>query len=254
MADPLPNRTEPLPDERIYNPSQDDSWAPILRAVLEELSINSIVSGPDRTAFDPIEGQLFVPTTQGEQLARGNGTAWVDIGQLVDPQTITDLQTNKADKTELTSHASATGDVHGIAATDTVAGESDITAHASAASDVHGIAATDSVAGVSDVTAHSNSTGGVHGIAATDSVAAQSAVDGKADSPHDNMAHSTNYSAEGHTHTGETILPEMVHYQARATNPAAPASGAITYMFDDGVTKELRAINSAGTVVTLATF
>lgn len=94
MTDPLPNRTESLPDERQYNPSQDDSWADILRAVLQEISVNSLVSGTDRTVYDPEEGQLFVPTDGGAWYL-GDGTSWIEIS----PESLTDGGTINGDLT-----------------------------------------------------------------------------------------------------------------------------------------------------------
>lgn len=155
---------------------------------------------------------------------------------------------------DLDTHAGLSSDVHGIADTDTIAGLSDLSTHAGLASDVHGIADTDTIAGQSDIDTHASAVEDVHGIAAGDAVAAQSAVDAKADDPHDNTAHSTAYSAEGHDHSGETLLPDSVHYQTLTADPAAPADGAIVYHFDDGTDEQLRAINSAGEVITLGTF
>lgn len=79
MAEPLPNRDEELPDERYYNPSRDDSWAEILHDALRELSINSLVTGPDRSEFEPYDGTLYIPTNVNESWSRGTGDGWVDL-------------------------------------------------------------------------------------------------------------------------------------------------------------------------------
>lgn len=104
MADPLPNREQELPDERVYDVSRDDSWADILRAVLEELSVNSLVSGADHTNFDPEEGQLFIPASGSGSWYLGDGTGWTDVtpDRLADGGTIAgDLTLDSGSTTRL---------------------------------------------------------------------------------------------------------------------------------------------------------
>lgn len=47
----------------------------------------------------------------------------------------------------------------------------------------------------------------------------------KADDPHDNAQHSTSYSAQGHDHTGETIIPDRVETR-QFVEPVEVASDA----------------------------
>lgn len=79
MAGPLPNRNEELPEQRYYDPKEDDNWADILHAALRELSINSLVSGTDRSNFEPYDGTLFVPTDDSGTFAIGNGDSWAPL-------------------------------------------------------------------------------------------------------------------------------------------------------------------------------
>lgn len=83
MANPLPNRTEELPDRKYYDPDTEENWADPLEAVIEEVSINAIVSGTSRSNFDPLDGQLFIPTNGGDWFI-GNGTAWNNLGPIGD--------------------------------------------------------------------------------------------------------------------------------------------------------------------------
>lgn len=79
MANPLPNRTEELPDRKYYDPDSTENWADPLEAVIEEVSANSIVSGPDRSVFEPLDGQLYIPTAGGDWYL-GNGSTWDALG------------------------------------------------------------------------------------------------------------------------------------------------------------------------------
>lgn len=79
---PLPNRTQELPEKRYYDPSTAENWADILHTALEELSANSLVTGTDHTLFEPVDGQLFVPEDGNGRWYLGNGTDWIDLGEV----------------------------------------------------------------------------------------------------------------------------------------------------------------------------
>lgn len=82
--DPLPNRSEPLPDERYYSGEEGDQWSDILHAAIAEISKSATVSGPSRGAFDPVEGQVYIPTTPEGTISIGTGEEWIELGQLID--------------------------------------------------------------------------------------------------------------------------------------------------------------------------
>ena len=83
MANPLPNRTQNLPDRKYYDPDSAENWADPLEAVIEEVSANSLVSGPNRSDFDPVDGQLYVPSDGGDWFL-GTGTSWKNLGPIGD--------------------------------------------------------------------------------------------------------------------------------------------------------------------------
>lgn len=116
MANPLPNRTEELPDRKYYDPDTAENWADPLEAVIGEVSANSIVSGTSRTSFDPLDGQLYIPTDGGDWFI-GNGTGWENLGAIGDiddhvadttnPHAVTATQANALP----TSGGTVSGDV-----------------------------------------------------------------------------------------------------------------------------------------------
>lgn len=93
MADPLPNRTQELPDRKYYDPDSTENWADPLEAAIEEVSANAIVSGPNRSDFDPLDGQLYIPSDGGDWYL-GTGTAWQNLGPIGDITSHTEDTTN----------------------------------------------------------------------------------------------------------------------------------------------------------------
>lgn len=76
--------------------------------------------------------------------------------------------------------------------------QADLNEHSDESSDVHGIAENDAVAGIADIMReiqnHSDEETGIHGIGVNDSIATREEIEGKADVPHGDDAHSVNYA------------------------------------------------------------
>lgn len=103
-------------------------------------------------------------------------------------------------ESDLSDHEVATQNVHGVGDSDVASQaevdgvEDDLTDHTSATEDVHGVG-TSNVASQDDIDTHENATQSVHGVGNSD-VASQSDVDEKSDDPHDNTAHSEDYTPQ----------------------------------------------------------
>jgi len=126
------------------------------------------------------------------------------------PHDVDDGQTGAADS--LTNHEDSTGDVHGVPAGDSVAGQSDV----------------DAV--TTDLSDHSGSSSGVHGVGASN-VESESGAQSKADSAESSAnSYTDDHENKSNPHSGSASDTDLSNHVNDGTNPhgvSASQTGAL---------------------------